>query len=132
MLSHIRLSFYVGLSRNTDSPDLPARVMGERSRAVARYFASAYESCTIRHADGYWKGSPESTVVAEVIVPDEPAARAKARDVAARLAVLHKQEAIALVIEPVTFSLLGPDDLPSVFHGRYARLGASLESLHGE
>lgn len=136
MTGHVRITFYVGLARRGDLPSNPtgaqAATADARALALARYFARAYPSGTFTRADGYWQGVAEPSAVFQVVMPDEPATRPHAYDVAARLSVLHKQAGIGVAIDPVVFRVIGPDDLPSVFHGRYARQGETLETVTAE
>jgi hypothetical protein len=96
--------FHVGL-HSPDGPNTPADTAKRRAVAV-RTLASSWEALTVQDVSGYWNGTPEPSIVAEVYAPDSAYNRARARDVAVTLGRLLSQECVGLGIVSAAFLLI--------------------------
>jgi hypothetical protein len=110
-MRHLSIRFLVGLRRPTDFTSSSLGVLADlehRADVIESFLIRAYPSGTCTRATGHWDGAEEPSIVYEAVVLDLPLARATARMVAGRLAELHKQEAVGVVMAPVDFYLEGP------------------------
>jgi hypothetical protein len=102
MLSHTRISFYLGLSHPTD-PNGPGELEARRGLAfliIARDFPRSIVSVR-SGADA----EPSSRI--EVEVPESPTLRDRARACAYKIALRLKQDAVAVAFDAVDFELVG-------------------------
>lgn len=111
-VSAVRVSLSIGLHASTDPGHRAGRITRWwRSRARRRIALAAiraeFESFTVYEARGEWLGDSEPTLVAVAVVPvTEQDAIDRAQDMAARIAHLLGQDAVAVEFTPVRFVLV--------------------------
>lgn len=100
----LTITFYIGLH----TPNGPNGTNAVRRRAwkAREILTDAYDGLTILRGTGYWKGSPECTMVASTIVGDLSITRDFARRVAATIASALEQECVGVAFTPTDFELV--------------------------
>jgi hypothetical protein len=122
-MQHLSIRFLIGLSKASDPGPSPFQgVYDARSETALAILAREYPGLSSWRGVGYWRGQPEPSLTVETVVesiednnvpsgwqnPDGNDTIGRAQSLAGEVARALGQEAVGVVVQPVSFTLEGP------------------------
>ncbi len=121
-MQHLSIRFLIGLAKPGDVPGFADRfptVADARAATALDILSRAYPCLGSWRGVGYWRGAAEPSLTVETIVEVEDVERApgtptpdeavdRAQTLAGEVARALGQDAVGVVVQPVSFTLEGP------------------------